>query len=85
LVSLIGSDGGANNGKIRALTIEHRTEFFPRQVRRPAMNGNSELTCPISLNDACLARRARKIPAWCRLQAQAVAGDAVDDAPGHHW
>lgn len=59
LVSLIGSEGGANKGKSTAALSSIALNCSPSRSPSPGMNGSSELTCPISLNEARPSARAR--------------------------
>ncbi|MGX1351502.1 hypothetical protein AB7M49_005078 [Bradyrhizobium elkanii] len=59
LVSLIGSDGGANSGKSVSGLSSTAANSSAGRSPAPGMNGSSELTWPISLNDARPCARAR--------------------------
>ena len=53
--------GRREQRKVGLGTVEHRGEFVGRQITRPGMNGSSELTWPISLNEARPSARARNM------------------------
>ena len=61
LVSLIGSAGGANSGKSVSGLSSTALNSSAGRSPAPGMNGSSELTWPISLNDARPSLRARKM------------------------
>src|SRR5712675_1225870 len=82
LVSVIGSDGGANSGNSVAGLSSTALNSSAGRSPAPGMNGSSELTWPTSLNDAAPCARARN-ERGVGVAAQAVAGNAIDNALRH--
>ena len=84
LVSVIGSDGGANSGKSVAGLSSTALNSSAGRSPAPGMNGNSELTWPTSLNAArALRAGAQNVQRGVGVAAQAVARVAIDHAFGH--
>jgi len=84
LVSVIGSDGGANSGNSVSGTIEHRAEFVCRKIA----GARHERQFGIDLADqferrGALRASAQYIQRGVGVAAQAVAHDAIDDAFRH--
>jgi len=61
LVSEIGSDGGANSGKISVGTIQHRAEFLRRQIAGAGHERQFGIDLADQLNDARPCARERRI------------------------